>query len=91
MAAVEKQAEAEAIAFGATQGAIGAAAAFDPTGLSSLPTMAAGRAAHRAWMTSVQARTRAAQEVDLQAEFKKYGMNPDGTPSGVPGPGSATP
>ena len=91
MAAVEKQAEAEAIAFGATQGAIGAAAAFDPTGLSSLPTMAAGRAAHRAWMTSVQARTRATQEVDLQAEFKKYGMNPDGTPSGVPGPGSATP
>ncbi len=91
MDAVHKQAEAEALAFGAAQGAVGLAGAFDPTGLSSLPAMAAGRAAHRAWMTSVQSRMRAAQEVDLQAAYRKYGMNPDGTPSGVPGPGSAAP
>jgi hypothetical protein len=91
MAAVEAEAGAEAYAFGAAQGAVGAAAAFDPTGASSLPTMAAGRVAHKAWMTSVQARTRVAQEVDQQALYKKYGMNPDGTPSGVPGPGSKTP
>lgn len=91
MAAVETEATAEAYAFGAAQGAVGAAAAFDPTGAASLPIMAVGRAAHKGWMTSVQARTRAAQEVDQQAFYKKYGMNPDGTPSGVPGPGSKTP
>jgi len=91
MAAVEAEAGAEAYAFGAAQGAVGSAAAFDPTGAASLPIMAAGRVSHKAWMTSVQARTRAAQEVDQQAFYKKYGMNPDGTPSGVPGPGSKTP
>lgn len=91
MAAVEKQAEAEAFAFGTAQGAVGAAAAFDPTGASSLPTMVVGSAAHKAWMTSVQARARSAQEADQQTFYKKYGMNPDGTPSGVPGPSSAAP
>jgi hypothetical protein len=51
--------------------------------------MVAGSAAHKAWLASAHARMKAAQEADLQATYKKYGMNPDGTPSGRPGPGSA--
>jgi hypothetical protein len=91
MAAVQKEAEAEGRAFGAAQGAVGLVGAFDPTGLSSLPVMAAGRVAHKSWMTSTQARMKAAQQADLQAMYKKYGMNPDGTPSGVSGPDSKVP
>ncbi|KFG68549.1 hypothetical protein [Microvirga sp. BSC39] len=82
---------AEARAFGTVQGAAGAAAAFDSTGVASLPLMVGGRAAHRAWMTSARARMQAAEEVDRQAFYKKYGMNPNGTPSGRPGQGSAVP
>lgn len=31
----------------------------------------------------------AAAEEDLQATYRKYGLNLDGTPSGHPGPGSS--
>jgi hypothetical protein len=89
MAKLEPGLMAEATAFGAVQGAAGAAASFDSSGAASLPLRVGGNVAHKAWLTSVQARTRAASAADLQAQYKKYGMNPDGTPSGKPGPGSA--
>jgi hypothetical protein len=70
-AAEEQRQLAEARAFGTAQGAIGVAKAFDPTGLSSIPVTLGGRAAHRAWLASGQARMEAAQEKDLQALYKK--------------------
>jgi hypothetical protein len=36
-------------------------------------------------------RLRAAEEIEDAAFFKRYGMNPDGTPSGKLGPGSDVP
>jgi hypothetical protein len=80
---------AEASALGATQAAAGIAASFDKTGIASIPVALGGVAARKAWMASGRARMQAAREADKQAFYKKYGMNPDGTPSGRPGPGSA--
>jgi len=89
LAATQAELRAEASAFGTAQAATGAAIALDPTGLSSIATLTAGRAAHRAWTASAHARLRAASEADLQEKYRRYGLNPDGTPSGKPGPGSA--
>ena len=86
---VNAELDADATAFGTAQGVAGAAAAMDPTGLSSIPLMAGGNAAHKAWLTKSHARMEAAAEEDLQATYRKYGLNPDGTPSGRPGPGSS--
>ncbi|MEO3997156.1 hypothetical protein [Mesorhizobium sp. CAU 1732] len=80
---LEKELSAEAAAFGTAQSAIGMAAAFDPTGLASMAMMPAGRAARNAWMRSADARMDAQLERDTQALYRRYGMNPDGTPSGV--------
>lgn len=88
-ARVNAELDAEATAFGTAQGVAGAAAAMDPTGLSSIPLMVGGNAAHKAWLAKSHARMEAAAEEDLQATYRKYGLNPDGTPSGRPGPGSS--
>lgn len=88
-AKVNAELDAEARAFGAAQGAAGIAAAMDPTGLSVIPLTVGGGIAHKAWLAKNHARMEAAAEQDIQAAYRKYGMNPDGTPSGRPGSGSA--
>lgn len=88
-AKVNAELDAEARAFGAAQGATGIAAAMDRTGLSSIPLAIGGNIAHKALLAKSHARMEAASEQDIQAAYRKYGMNPDGTPSGRPGPGSA--
>ncbi|WP_040638703.1 hypothetical protein [Microvirga lotononidis] len=88
-ARVNAELDAEARAFGAAQGAAGLAAAMDPTGLSVIPLTVGGGIAHKAWLAKNHAKMEAAAEEDIQSAYRKYGMNPDGTPSGKPGPGSA--
>ncbi|WP_157961488.1 hypothetical protein [Microvirga flavescens] len=89
-AKVNAELDAEATAFGTAQGAAGIAAAMDPTGLSTIPLTVGGGIAHKAWLAKNDARMQAVAEEDIQAAYRKYGMNPDGTPSGKRGPGSAT-
>lgn len=88
-AKLNAQLNAEATAFGTAQGVAGIASASDPTGLSAIPLMVGGGIAHRARLAKNDALMKAAAEEDLQAAYKKYGMNSDGTPSGKRGPGSA--
>jgi hypothetical protein len=88
-AKVDAELQAEASALGTAQGAAAMAASVDPTGLSSIPLMIGNNVANEAFRTKSNARLEAAQDQDLQATYRKYGMNPDGTPSGRPGPGSA--
>jgi hypothetical protein len=66
------------------------AASMDKTGLSSIPLLVGVNVSNEAFSAKSHARMKAAEEVDLQATYRKYGMNPDGTPSGKPGPGSAS-
>lgn len=85
--ALDAQLDREAAALGAAQGAIGMAAAFDPTGVASLATMPAGLAARQAWRASADARMDAQLKRDEEAQYRRWGMNPDGSPSGIrPGP-----
>ena len=79
---LEKQLDAEAVALGTAQGAVGAAAAFDRTGVSRFAVTQAGRTARNAMMTSADARLKAQLVRDEQEAYRRYGMNPDGTPSG---------
>ncbi|MGO4706154.1 hypothetical protein AB4072_10340 [Microvirga sp. 2MCAF38] len=67
---------------GTAQGVAGIAASVDPTGLASMATASAGLAARNAWTASANARMDAQLERDLQENYRRYGMNPDGTPSG---------
>lgn len=78
----------EAAAFGAAQGAAGIAAAADPTKPSTIPLTVGGGIAHRAWLARNHARMQAAAEEDLQAAYRRYGMNPGGTTSERLGSGS---
>lgn len=80
--ALEKQLNAEATAFGAAQGATSLAASADPTGLSSFAKAPVALAARNAWAKSADARMNAQLTADEQALYRRYGMNPDGTPSG---------
>lgn len=80
--ALEKELNAEATALGTAQGVAGIAAASDPTGLSGMALGAAGLAARNAMMTSADNRMKAQLARDEQAAYRRYGMNPDGTPSG---------
>jgi len=80
--ALEKQLNAEAAAFGAAQGATSLAASADPTGISSFIKAPAGLAARNALARSADARMDAQLARDEQALYRRYGMNPDGTPSG---------
>lgn len=80
--ALEKQLNAEAAAFGAAQGATSIAASADPTGISSFVKAPVALAARNAMMKSANARMDAQLARDEQALYRRYGMNPDGTPSG---------
>lgn len=80
--ALEKQLNAEATAFGAAQGATSLAASADPTGLSSFAKAPVAFAARNAWAKSADVRMDAQLAADEQALYRRYGMNPDGTPSG---------
>ncbi|MGO4286645.1 hypothetical protein [Bosea sp. TAB14] len=80
--ALEKQLNAEATAFGAVQGATSLAASADPTGLSSFAKAPVALAARNALARSADARMDAQLARDEQALYRRYGMNPDGTPSG---------
>jgi len=65
------------------------AASMDKTGAASIPLLIGVNVSNEAFRAKSDARMKAADEEDLQATYRKYGMNPDGTPSGRPGPGSA--
>jgi hypothetical protein len=65
------------------------AASMDKTGAASIPLLVGVNVSNQAFSAKSHARMKAAQKEDLQATYRKYGMNPDGTPSGKPGPGSA--
>lgn len=80
--ALEKQLNAEAVAFGAAQGATSLAASADPTGLSSFVKAPVALAARNAMARSADARIDAQLARDEQELYRRYGMNPDGTPSG---------
>jgi|GEM_PF-1811199 len=80
--ALEKQLNAEASALGAAQGATSLAASADPTGLASIAKAPVALAARNALAKSADARMDAQLARDEQALYKRYGMNPDGTPSG---------
>lgn len=80
--ALEKQLNAEAAALGAAQGATSIAASADPTGISSLVKAPVALAARNAQARSADARMDAQLKRDEQALYRRYGMNPDGTPSG---------
>ena len=80
--ALEKQLNAEAVALGAAQGATSLAASADPTGLASMVKAPVALAARNALAKSANARMDAQLARDEQALYNRYGMNPDGTPSG---------
>ncbi|WP_029075382.1 hypothetical protein [Kaistia adipata] len=80
--ALEKQLDGEAVAFGAAQGATSLAASADPTGLSSFVKAPVALAARNAMARSADARMDAQLARDEQELYRRYGMNPDGTPSG---------
>ncbi|PSJ57574.1 hypothetical protein [Pseudaminobacter soli (ex Li et al. 2025)] len=80
--ALERQLDAEAAAFGAAQGATSIAASADPTGISSFVKAPVALAARNALARSADARMDAQLARDEQALYRRYGMNPDGTPSG---------
>ena len=80
--ALEKQLNAEAMALGAAQGATSLAASADPTGLSSFAKAPVALAARNALARSADARMDAQLARDEKALYRRYGMNPDGTPSG---------
>lgn len=84
--ALEKQLEAEAAAVGAAQAIMSMPAAWDPTGVASLATIPAGLAAREAFRRQADARMEAQLEKDQAAFYRKYGLNPDGSPSGRKGP-----
>lgn len=81
--ALEKQLNAEAVAFGAAQGATSLAASAYPTGLSSFVKAPVALAARNAMATSANARMDAQLARDEQELYRRYGMKSDGTPSGV--------
>ncbi len=80
--ALEKQLNAESAALGAAQGATSLAASADPTGLSTFAKAPVALAARNALARSADARMDAQLARDEQALYRRYGMNPDGTPSG---------
>jgi len=88
-ARVHAELEAEARALGTAQGAAAMAASMDKTGAASIPLLIGVNVSNEAFRAKSHARMKAADEEDTQATYRKYGMNPDGTPSGRPGPGSA--
>ena len=81
--ALERQLNAESAAFGAAQGATSLAASADPTGISSFLKAPVALAGRNALAKSANARMDAQLARDEQELYRRYGMNPDGTPSGI--------
>lgn len=86
--ALERQMAAEAAALGATQSAVSMAAAWDPTGIASLALMPAGLAARNAMLERQDRLMDAQLQRDEEAFLRRWGMNPDGTPTGIRPPGA---
>ncbi len=84
--ALEKQLDAEAAALGTAQAIASMPAAWDPTGAASLATIPAGLAAREAFRRQADARMEAQLDKDQAEFYRKYGLNPDGSPSGRKGP-----
>lgn len=84
--ALEKQLNAEAAAVGTAQAAMSMPAAWDPTGAASLVTTSAGLAMREAQRKRADARMDAQLAKDEAAFYRKYGLNPDGSPTGRKGP-----
>lgn len=83
---LETQLEAEAAAVGTAQAVMSMPAAWDPTGAASLATIPAGPAMREAHRTQADARMEAQLARDEAEFYRKYGLNPDGSPSGRKGP-----
>jgi len=84
--ALEKQLDAEAAAVGTAQAVMSMPAAWDPTGAASLVTIPAGLAMREAHRRQADARMDAQLAKDQAAFYRKYGLNPDGSPTGRKGP-----
>ena len=84
--ALERQLEAEAAAVGTAQAAMSMPAAWDPTGAASLVTTPAGLAMREAHRRQADARMDAQLAKDQAEFYRKYGLNPDGSPTGRKGP-----
>ncbi|KRE07147.1 hypothetical protein ASE63_23160 [Bosea sp. Root381] len=84
--ALEKQLDAEAAALGTAQALMSMPAAWDPTGAASLVTIPAGLAAREAFRRQADARMEAQLAKDQAEFYRRYGLNPDGSPSGRKGP-----
>ncbi|WP_262268590.1 hypothetical protein [Microvirga yunnanensis] len=81
-ARVHAELEAEARALGTAQGVAALAASVDKTGAASIPLLIGVNASNAAYQARSEARVKAAEDEDMQATYRRYGMNPDGTPSG---------
>ena len=77
--------DAQARGVGYANAAMGAAAAFDPTGISSVGAMVAGSSMRNAMLKDADRKMRERDQIQEQELYKRYGMNPDGSPSGKPG------
>ncbi len=84
--ALEKKLNAEAAAVGTAQAVMSMPAAWDPTGAASLVTTPAGLAMREAQRRQADARMDAQIAKDQAAFYRKYGLNPDGSPTGRKGP-----
>lgn len=83
---LEKRLNAEAAAVGTAQAVMSMPAAWDPTGAASLVTTPAGLAMREAQRRQADARMDAQIAKDQAAFYRKYGLNPDGSPTGRKGP-----
>jgi hypothetical protein len=84
--ALEKQLNAEAAAVGTAQAVMSMPAAWDPTGAASLVTTPVGLAMREAQRKRADAMMDAQLAKDQAAFYRKYGLNPDGSPTGRKGP-----
>lgn len=84
--ALERQLEAEAAAVGTAQAVMSMPAAWDPTGAASLVTTPTGLAMREAHRRQADARMEAQLAKDQAEFYRKYGLNPDGSPTGRKGP-----
>lgn len=79
---LEAQLNSKATALGAAQGASSLVASIDPTGISSFVKAPLAMEARNALARSADAQMDEQLARDEQVLYRRYGMNPDGTPSG---------
>lgn len=84
--ALERQLEAEAAAVGTAQAVMSMPAAWDPTGMASLAIIPAGLAMREAQRRQADARMNTQLAKDQAEFYRRYGLNPDGSPTGRKGP-----